>query len=271
MSTQNTNGLLAFKQLFEPIARVLLRNGVSWKELANTAKAAYVKSATQHFGIDGRPTNISRVALMTGLTRKEVSRLRKLPEDDHTALTHMNRASRVLSGWHQDEAFSDEQGNPLPLSPEGDSSFATLCSQYAPDVPATALLKELINAGTIKETSDSLLIAKARYYMPEQMDPVQLLRFGSVMEDMGNTIAHNLHRDDSQLARFERRASNTAIPIEAVPDFRDFVEKEAQAFLEHIDDWLSAHEQPEADHTTLVRLGLGAYWIEDNTTERTTS
>jgi len=46
--------------------------GITWKDFAELAKATYVEVATQEFGKRGRPTNVSRTAVLTGLARREV-------------------------------------------------------------------------------------------------------------------------------------------------------------------------------------------------------
>ena len=110
----------ALRLLFRPIARIMLRAGVNWRQLADVCKATYVEVATEDFGIRGRPTNISRVAILTGLTRKEVRRLRDLLEEETPAVfRRMNYATRVLSGWHQDEDFLDAEGAPALLNATG--------------------------------------------------------------------------------------------------------------------------------------------------------
>lgn len=270
MDSIKSNALAAFRLLFRPVARILLRDGINWKELAAVAKSTYVQVATDSFGIRGRPTNVSRVAILTGLTRREVSRLRDESEQGGAGnFTRMNRATRVLSGWHQDHDFTDARGGPLPLPLAGNGpSFETLCARYAPDVPATTMLKELRHVGAVEEDAGGLLVARTRYYMPALMDPEQILRSGSVLADIGNTVDYNLRRDEGEPSRFERRASNPRIPARAIPEFREFIEREGQAFLERVDAWLSQHEQAEDGDVPVVRLGLGAYWIEDRITER---
>lgn len=270
MEQTHSKALAAFRLLFRPIARILLRDGINWKALAAVGKAAYVEVATESFGIRGRPTNVSRVAILTGLTRREVRRLRDTLERGATdTFERMNRATRVLSGWYQDSDFSDASGGPLPLLLSADgASFVNLCARYAPDVPATTMLKELRHVGAVEQQADGRLVARTRYYMPVSMDPEQILRSGSVLADLGNTIDHNLHRRDGEAARFERRASNTRIPARAIPAFREFIDTEGQAFLERVDAWLSKHEQAAGADAPTVRLGLGAYWIEDKIIER---
>jgi len=264
MSDSKGSATAALRLLFRPIARIMLRAGVNWRELADVCKATYVEVATEDFGIRGRPTNVSRVAILTGLTRREVHRLRTLLQDESPEIfNRMNYATRVLSGWHQDKNFMDADGRPLPLTRSGERrSFEALCGKYSGDVAATTMLKELRHVGAVVEAADGTLTAKTRYYMPMLMDPERMLSSGSVLEDLGYTVAYNLHRTDKDPGRFERRATNTRMPANALPEFREFIDKEGQAFLEVVDAWLSEHELDDGDNAESIRLGLGTYWIE---------
>ncbi|MDX1516209.1 MAG: DUF6502 family protein [Woeseiaceae bacterium] len=268
MEEAKTTALKALRLAFRPLARILLKAGVNWKELVEVCKATYVEVAGEDFGIRGRPTNVSRVAILTGFSRREVRRLRDLLEQESLpAFGRMNYATRVLTGWFTDEDFLGSDGRPRALAAHGKNpSFETLCSRYSGDVPATTMLKELRNVGAVTEDDKGRLVAQSRSYIPAPTDPQQMLRIGNVLEEIGSTMAHNLHNDEQTPRRFERRATNTQIPANAIPAFRDFIEIEGQAFLERIDAWLTEHEDAEADNG--VRLGLGAYWIEDHNTER---
>ncbi len=258
-----------FTRLMKPIARILLRSGVSFRELNELCKKTYIAVATDEFGVDGRPTNVSRVAMLTGMTRRDVRKVRlSLDDEELEVLGRMNSATRLLSGWYQDVDFIDNAGNPLPLPESGPiPSFSELVKRYAGDIPVTTLLKELKNAAAIESPAGGLLVAKTRYYMPGRTTPATeetLLRSGSVLEDIGNTVDFNLRRRPEEETRFERRATNLRIGAEKVSEFRQFIEKESEAFLEKVDTWLSDHEVPEAElnqHKT-VKLGLGAYWIQ---------
>ncbi len=268
MDDAKTIALKALRLLFRPIARILLKAGVNWKELVEVCKATYVEVATEDFGIRGRPTNVSRVAILTGFSRREVRRLRDLlDEEKPVAFDRMNYATRVLSGWFSDEDFLDDRGGPRRLQAAGSNpSFETLCSRYSGDVPATTMLKELRHVGAVTDDEDGRLVVKSRYYMPVLTDPDQVLRSGYVLRDLGETVAYNLHRSADQPSRFERCAEVANVPISEVPKFREFLEREGQAFLERVDEWLTEHEDEESDDG--VRLGLGAYWIEEELSKR---
>ena len=264
MDSLKRNVLLAFRAIFRPVAGILLRAGVTWREIVDVAKPTYVEVATNDFGIKGRPTNVSRVSILTGLTRREVSRIRKLlNEDDPSFADSMNHATRVLTGWHTDREFSEHHNTPKTLPREGaECSFETLCKRYVGDVPPSTMLKELLHVGAVETDGNGMLVAKMRTYMPRQLDEAQILSSGSVLEDLGNTVSYNLFRTTDDLPRFERRATNTHVRASAIPAFQKFLETEGQAFLERVDGWLSEHEATGDVKEETVRLGLGTYWIE---------
>ena len=61
----------ALSLMFKPLVRLLIAQGVTHAELSETAKEVYVEVALRHFESEGR-VNRSKVAILTGLTRKEV-------------------------------------------------------------------------------------------------------------------------------------------------------------------------------------------------------
>ncbi len=265
MDDAKTTILQALRLIFRPVSRILLRAGVTWKEFVEVCKATYVEVASEDFGIRGRPTNVSRVAIMTGFSRREVRRLRDLlASEEVVSFDRMNYATRVLTGWYSDEEFLDSAREPRALLASGSNpSFETLCARYSGDVPATTMLKELLHVGAVEEREDGRLVAKKRVFIPVSTDPKRVLRSGSVLNDIGNTVAYNLYRGDDDPSRFERRATVT-VPKQVVPEFREFVEQEGMAFLERIDDWLTEHE---VESGSGLRLGLGTYWIEEEVSQ----
>lgn len=258
-------GLAAFRSLMRPVAHLMLRSGVSWKELAEAMKLAYVESAVEHFGKYGRPANSSRVAILTGLGRKEVKRLRDLLERSSSNLEELdriNRATRVLSAWHQDADFVTAAGKPRLLRYAGPRGFEALVKRYAPDIPPTAMLKELQNVGAVATTSQSKLRALAQSFIPPGLEPEAMARLGSVLSDVGATIAHNLVATHKP-ARFERRATNLRVKRASRAAFQRLVDTRGMALLEELDQWLTDHEAADADEKP-ARLGLGMYLIMDD-------
>ena len=251
-----------------PVARWLMRSGVTWKEFAELSRGVFVSVAAEEFGLRGRPTNVSRIALLTGLSRRDVRRIREeaATATESPAEDSLNHASRVLSGWHLDADFLEPDGRPrvLPARGEG-ASLETLLKRYAGDIPGTALVKELVRAGSIERQEDGAYRAVRRYYMPRQMDGRAVERAGSVLADLVATVEHNLSRTPDELPRFEGRAQNRYVDRRNLPAFRAFVEREAQGLLERVDDWLASNEAHAAgEGTQTLRLGVGVYAIQDS-------
>ena len=110
--------------VLEPVIRLVLRTGVSWREFSDLSKTKFVEVATADFGIRGRPTNASRVAILTGLDRREVAKLRKTPAQA-PAKGYQSKASQVLSAWHHDPEFLDANRQPAELVVEGEGATFT--------------------------------------------------------------------------------------------------------------------------------------------------
>jgi hypothetical protein len=254
----------ACHHLLRPVVRMLLRSGITWKDFAELSKGVYVEVAREDYGLRGRPTNASRVALMTGLSRREVARVRDLLDTEQSAAprTAHSRLSQVLSGWHQDPEFLDAAGRPLELTPTG---IKALLDRYGGDLPSKAILKEMKHVGLIQDTSDGRLRVLSRTYLRSPVDPDIMRQAGVTLHDHGETIAHNVDAQRSGPPLFDRMVSNPAIPDSARPAFRAFVEQQGQQFLEMLDAWLSQHEipQPPAAGETTHRVGVGMFLFEE--------
>ena len=260
-------------RLLIPVVRFLLKGGVSWKEFSDLAKTVFVKVATEDFGIRGRPTNASRVAILTGLDRREVRRQREaLKTQEAGGQGYMTKASQVLAGWHHDPEFLDPAGNPRTLkfdTQQHAAGFSDLVRKYAPALPAVAMLKELKSASSVEERPDGSLRALTPFYIPRHMPEEQVRLWSSTISDLATAVGYNFTRAAGAAPVFERRAVNLNVDAAALAEFKALLEKEGKAFLLRIDDWLSVHEAKDPTATRKVmRLGVGVYHIQDKPEER---
>jgi hypothetical protein len=262
----NANLTAACGRLLEPIIRFLIRNRVSWKEFSELAKVTFVQVATSDFGISGRPTNASRVAILTGLDRRDVRKLRAaITENQPPARGYITKAAQVLDAWHHDPEFIDGNKRPRSLALHGGGpSITTLVRKFAPGLPPVAMVKELRAAGSIAELPDGTWRPLQRHYIPRYMSEEQIRLWSSTIEDLASTIGYNLTRAEGKPTLFERRAVNRRIDPSSMPAFKAFLEQEGQQFLERVDDWLSAHEVAAEADNKAVRLGAGIYQIQDS-------
>ena len=250
----------AVRRFLTPVIRLLIELGFTIRDFNEVAKTVYVEIASNEYGIKGRKTNQSRVAIMTGLTRREVARLARVI--DHDPLNISARASvvtSVLSAWHQDKIYLDAAGKPRVLRLTGEDSLSSLLDKYRGDIPSTALIKELERVKAISVRGNVAKV-ESRYYLPFTLDDQSLERFGSVMNDVGETIVTNMLARHKSGASFEGRTTNNQISVHAYDAFKNFLDRRAQEFLEEADDWLSDHAG-ESQDTETMRLGVGLYSI----------
>jgi hypothetical protein len=263
--TLRTRILDALERLLEPIVLLLLKSGITWREFSDLAKVKFVQVATKEFGIRGRPTNASRVAILTGIDRRDVRKLRRVSAEQPTFdLGFMSKPTQVLDGWFHDPNFRTASGQPRDLHvSEGEDSFAALVRRYTPGIPHVAMIKELRAVGAIEQLPDGRLRALKRNYIPRELTDNQIRLWGSVLQDVGTTLEHNLMRTESEPPRFERRALNLSVDPRARREFEAFLAVEGQAFLERVDEWLDSHqiEKPSTESQATVRLGVGVYEI----------
>ena len=147
-----------FFALLQPLARIFLRFGRGYREFSELSKAAFVAVAAEDYGVHGRPTNVSRIAAMTGLTRKEVSRIRKRIDDSKaTATDRGTPLQEVMSAWRTSDEFLGANGEPVILPLTGKrGSFRSLVRQFAGDIPEGAMRKELQRTGAVQITGQTI-------------------------------------------------------------------------------------------------------------------
>lgn len=258
--------MASFRMLVRPVVSLMLRCGVSWKELSELLRLVYVSVASEEYGKHGRPANISRIAILTDMSRRDVRRARELLEQDadtaSQALLRMSRATQVLSGWFQDPEYLDTAGRPKLLELKGPGGFEDLLRRYAPDIPVTAMFKELRQAGAVRETATGRIRAVARAFIPAPLEPDGVIRAGEVIGDLTRTITRNLAEPD-KAARFERRAMSRRIVRLSRRPFDRYLETRGMEFLEDIDAWLTDHETDDPERP-VVRLGVGLYLITED-------
>ncbi len=257
----------AVLRILKPLVRILLRHGISFNTFADLAKRAYIDIATKEFGIEGRKQTTSRVAILTGLTRKEVKRISQLkyPEDQPIAERY-NRAARVIAAWQREAKFLEADGQPkaLPLMGEG-ITFTDLVRRFSGDVPARAIKDELQRVGAIEELQDGRLRLLARAYIPQKSEKYKIHILGTDVGLLISTIDHNLQAEFPE-SLFQRKVAYDNLSQEILPQFRRLAAKKGQELLEKLDKWLAEHDRdtnPRIKGTGRNRAGLGVYYFEE--------
>ena len=268
----NARGLsAAIQKLLPPLVRILLRNGMAARSFHELVKQTYVVVARDEFGMSGKPATISRIAILTGLTRKEVQALLNMPTPRQDLYRdEYNRAARVITGWLRDPDFGDGHGHPTPLRIVGKRlSFSALVKRYSGDIPVRAMLDELIRVGAVKRLSDGRIGLVARGYIPQKGMSERLVILGQDAADLITTIDYNIYVNSSR-PRIQRKVMYDNVPEESAKAFQAIAQARAQEMLEGLDRWLSHRDRdvnPTVKGKGRLRVGLGLYHFEERLAE----
>ncbi len=258
---------LAFVRILTPLVRVAIRFGFSYRAFADLLKEVYVNVARRDFQIPGRKQSASRIALLTGMPRKEVAQwIKPDGRSPLASIEPVNGAARVLAGWRRDRRFLDERGRPLTLPIEGGArSFSALVKRYGNDVPVRAVLDELLRVGAVKRLRNGKLRLVARAYLPSATKADTIGTLGSNVRDLATAIAHNIDAGAADLF-FERKVSYDNIPSEALPALRSATAKLAQATLEKADRMVARKDRdatPSVKGSGRNRVVLGMFYLHE--------
>jgi hypothetical protein len=266
---------LALRMMLKPLAKLLISQGVSHGDFSEAAKDVYVEVAIRHFDVSSK-VNQSKVAILTGLTRKEVKNVIDRAIRSEPSSKNFSRPSRVLAGWHSDPRFLGPYGVPLEVPYEapvegGTPSFVDLVKTYSGDMAPRPMLKELMRIGAVVETENQTYKVLRRDFIPEALSGELVERLGEVTHNFFSTAARNIEKKGPDDGLFERIVfAEHGVTPNTVELFDQFVKSRGQEFLEELDNWLVARQKKEKDVERTIQTGFGMYHYIEDPAEKTT-
>jgi hypothetical protein len=269
--------LSALESILRPIVKLMLQSGISYSEFSSVAKSVFIEAATEDNKRRGRPANFSQVSAMTGISRKEVSKIRKLGALERwTPNMESSPVNTVLHEWHFDPDFSDGEGTAKTLPFEGPLSFSTLVSRYAGDIPPGAMRATLQKAGLLSHDATGLLSVSQRFFYSRRVDEDFIRGLGFSLSCLGSTLVHNAtvheradisNEKKRELGRFERVAFSEHLSDKGIARLKAWVDSAASRFMSEAQQAIGENEahQSELLHTRSSRtVGVSIYYFEQD-------
>lgn len=277
MQTRIQEALLsALEAILRPVVKLLLQSGVSYSEFASVAKSVFVQVATDDYTKRGRPANFSQVSAMTGISRKEVSRMRKDKSGQRwTPNMEASPVNTILHEWHFDPIFSDGAGTAKTLPFEGPVSFSALVQKYGGDIPPGAMRATLQKAGVMYQNEDGLLTVTQPFFYPRTYNEDYIRGLAFSLSNLGSTLLYNstvhqrtdlTHEKKGELARLERGVWSERLSREGLIRFKAWVDAAAPKFLEEANRVIGEGELPQ-DKWALTppkAVGLNVFYYEED-------
>jgi hypothetical protein len=275
MMTESKNSVLekSIVTLLRPVIRIALKRGIAHGQFAELVKQAFVETTRKDFLVPEEST-ISRIAVVTGLTRKEASRLVKidsLPPQEAVLKRRVNRAARVVSSWVGDNKYRDGRGGPasLPFTADESPSFSSLVAEHSGDVTPRAVLDELIRVGAVDTLRDGRLRLIQRAYIPSADEEQKLHILGTDVADLINSIDNNLD-PESETPFYQRKVAYDNLPAEYLPQLKELLRSSGQKLLEELNTDMSCHDRDVQKNSRLrnrYRAMIGIYYYEESVDE----
>ena len=167
MTDRSSLILSSVLRLFKPVARLLLRHGVSYRAFCVALKRVFLEAAQQELDARQMPKTDSALTLLSGVHRRDVRELlrdeagagaagKRQPKNQPKSL-----ASEVVARWMFEPAYRHVSGNrkgparPLARGSEP-GTFDSLVASVSQDIRPRAVLDELLRLGVAKETEDGV-------------------------------------------------------------------------------------------------------------------
>jgi len=259
----------AVVRMLRPLIRLLIRHEVTHTDLNELIRQTYVEVAFNHFSIPNQEMTNSRVAVLTGLSRKEVVRMHDaLKNNEELQRQKPNRAQRVVNGWLSDKEFLDKESNPsvLPIrklkAGKQHGSFMALVKRYSGDITYGAVLEELNHIGVTQQPDEKTVKLVNSAYVPRKDELEQVRVIATSVADLFNTTIHNIDAKDIN-KRFQRQVVYNDIDEKDVEEFKQLTAETAAPVLQELNAFLSSKRQNKSEETgTKKRIGFGFYYIE---------
>ncbi len=260
----------ALRQAMRPIVRMAIASGISYSLLSRVLKRLYVDVAEQDFALPFKRQTDSRVALLTGISRKDVSGLRRRGEEEVVALPEVEDsvATHAVGRWMAGPPFASPDGTPRRLRYESDdpkqATFSALVRQLSIDIPVRAVLDELIRLGSVELAADGEVELVRQAHVPAADAEGKLALLGSDPAELFSTIAHNLDGDAEPW--LQRKVVYDNIGSEALHTLREESRRAGEEFVRKANALVSSfdrdrHHDAPGGHRS--RVSIGVYYFED--------
>lgn len=264
--------LNAVRRLMRPMAKALIEAGITFPAFADLAREAYVNAAFDDFPIDGRTPTISRVMVLTGIHRREVTRLAKRDRVMVGTPPSLSLGARVIAKWCSNATYLDAQRQPLPLprsAPSGQPSFNGLVASVSKDIRPKILLDEWLHQGLVVMEEKQIRLHTAAF-VPREDYEEKAYYFGRNLRDHIAVSAHNLAGHHPPL--IDRAVYEDSLSAESLKDLRVFCERRGSDLL--LEVYQEVRRLAERDREQGVpdrRMTFGVYLFSDEATGDTNS
>jgi hypothetical protein len=259
----------AVRTILRPLVRQLIGHGLTFPAFGRVAKEVYIEVATHHFALPFKKQTDSRVALVTGITRKEIGQIRRgqSPSPSETAQISYGLTTRVISRWQTDPHYlgADRMPMDLPYEDLGKGpSFSGLVDEVGGDIPPRAVLDELIRLEAVELLPSGDV--RPLGYVPARGTEEKLAILGADAAELIGAITHNIEYPTDE-AFLQRKVYYDNIGASALTELRQKVRAVGGDFTQTVNSLLASYDRdrnPTAPGGQRKRVVVAVYYFEED-------
>lgn len=256
----------ALRRVLRPLVRLLLHQRVTYPLLKDLLKEVYVEVADREFGLEGRAPTNTRIALLTGVHRKDVKRLLEAGEGDAAAPPAASLGAQLVGRWLDEEAYLDAKGRPKPLprrAGPGEPSFEALVESTSKDLRSRTVLDEWLRLGVAELDDEDRVVLQVDAFVPEKGFDEKAFFFGRNLADHVGAAAHNLGGGAPPM--LERAVYYEGLSPDSVAKLRTLSRELGSRAISEVNHEARALARGDGDGPR--RMAFGVYFYETDTEE----
>ena len=259
--------VLALRRALRPLVKLMLARGVTLAYLAELLKALLVEVANEELRVGDKPPTDSRISLVTGVHRKDVSRLREaLDSTAESVPSVVSLGAQLVALWLGSPRYLDDDGQPRPLPrfvrEGGELSFEGLVASVNSDIRSRVVLDEWQRLGVVHLDNEGRVCLNVAAFVPAEGFDEKAFYLGHNLHDHGAAAASNLL--GVQPAFLERSVHYDALSAASIKMLtKQSAELGMKALLTLNKSALAAEQNDATDTGPRQRMTFGMYFYAE--------
>lgn len=253
----------AIQSVLAPMADLAVARGLTFAQVEESLKQAFVRSAQQAQLAQGLPAHrlVSRISTATGINRREVTRLTQMDQGAPKP-AGASLVSQLFTRWVSDRQLR-VKGKPRALPRQGAApSFESLARSITQDVHPRTLLDELCRLNLAQLDVDKDMVHLTQEGFTPRGDWQRMVEFlGSNVGDHLHAAVDNVLGEDSR--HFEQAVFAQGLSDDSVEQVRELARKHWKALMAEAVPMMTQCLETDAatpeQARQRVRLGLFTY------------
>jgi hypothetical protein len=239
-------------------------------------KRVFIEVAERDFRLDNKASTDSRISLISGVHRKDVKRLRELPDAVANLPPKISLSAQVVATWITGAPWLDENGQPRPLprlarGGNGGVSFEALVASINQDIRPRSVLDEWLRLGVVSINGADEVVLLSNAFIPREGLEEKLAYYGHNLGDHAAAAADNVLTTSSPW--FERSVHHDSLSEAQIEQLRSRAAKlgmQTLTQLHTLAEQSTDNDKDRPDNGPKKRFTCGVYFYSTDANEAPT-